>query len=77
MKRLFLARNGVVLYGSRMVMKLPRGVGRLATWLYWDVWWGSWLSWRLTCNPRTTYLVALGVMAVAVLVSRARIGNQP
>lgn len=63
---LFIARNGLVVRSGRIVAQIPAAVARPLTWLYWDVWWGSWLSWRLTCNPRTTYLVALGACIVAV-----------
>ena len=64
--RVFFARNGLVLLDGRIVAKLPELVARPLVWLYWDVWWPSWVNWRLMSNPRTLYLVSLFTTALVV-----------
>lgn len=66
----FLSRGGLVVRNGRIIAKIPSYLSRPLVWLYWDVWWGSWLSWRLTTNPRTTYLVALTVAAATIALRR-------
>lgn len=70
---MFLRRNGFTFsHGSawRWLAWLPVRGQRAITWLYWDVWWGSWLSYRMTNNPRTVYLVAAIACSLGIYSGR-------
>lgn len=69
----FLTRHGMLYRSGRLVLQLPRVLRlpvRLVSWVYWDIWWPSRVSWRLTTNQRTLYLVALFVASAAIILSR-------
>ncbi len=65
---MFLRRQGFRFTRGRgaWLAFLPGGVQRGLSWLYWDVWYASWLSYRMTTNPRTVYLGALVVCSVII-----------